>query len=342
MSYKNTMKLFASNFALVWKQLVYLACCLVLFLLCSYTIISPVVDLLKINSIGIELEVIFDSVYKSPNEIALRLSEIIKHIINVLLDNFSTLWPNIFGTLIFCLLLPYILVQMSIYNTTSILGQKLTMNMDVPYMQNALKTFKQSLKYAFANILFNLPFFVLTIVMLEIYLIISKTIISALIGLFALSTLLIILYSLKTSFFAYYTAYMVDNEAGPFVSFAKGVIKTIKNFWKILSISIVITLTILVVNGFVALFTFFSGLFVTIPASFILYSIYYLITYYGIKGERYYLSDTIIFNPVKHVIRKDDYVSVSVPEVTKEIEVTTTVMKKKYKKSKSNKKNKKG
>ena len=37
---------------------------------------------------------------------------------------------------------------MSIYNTTSILSQKLTMNMDVPYTQNALKTFKQSVKEA--------------------------------------------------------------------------------------------------------------------------------------------------------------------------------------------------
>ena len=42
-------------------------------------------------------------------------------------------------------------------------------------------------------------------------------------------------------------------------------------------------------------------------------------------------NDTIIYNPVKYTVKKDDYVSISVPEVTKEINVTTTVIKKKYK-----------
>jgi hypothetical protein len=82
-------------------------------------------------------------------------------------------------------------------------------------------------------------------------------------------------------------------------------------------------------------FTFFSGLIVTIPATFVLIAIYNLVTYFNEKGVRYYLSNTIIYNPVKYTIKKDDYVSISVPEATDEIQVTTTVMKKKYKKTKS-------
>ena len=142
---------------------------------------------------------------------------------------------------------------------------------------------------------------------------------------------------------------MVANNAKPFVAFGKGFIQVFKNFWKILSISIVLLLTIIFINGVITIFTFFAGLIVTIPSCFVIVSVYNLVTYFNIKGERYYLSNTIIYNPVKYTVKKDDYVSISVPEATKEIQVTTTDMKKKYKKTKSKttkiketKKNKKG
>ena len=335
MSYKNTMKLFASNFTLVWKQLVYLICCLLLFSLCSYTIIKPIVDLLIENGLNSDLKMLFNTAYNNINELALRVSDVLKHIITTIFDNFSKIYLNFFGAIIMCVLLPYILLQMSIYNISSILYQKFTMNMDVNYIQNAVQTLKPSIRYAFANILFNLPFMALVVVSFELYLVISTTVFSSIIGLILLSALLIILNSVKISVFSYYTAYMVANQSAPFVAFGKSLISVLKNFWKILSISVVLMLTIIFVNGVITIFTFFAGLIVTIPASFVLISIYNLVTYFNIKGERYYLSNTIIYNPVKYTVKKDDYVSISVPEATKEIQVTTTDMKKKYKKTKT-------
>ena len=341
MSYKNSMKLFASNFTLVWKQLAYLLVCLLLFSLCSYTTITPILDLLKENGVGEDLKTIFNTIYSSPNELALRVSDMLKHIISPILDNFSKIYLSFFGTIILCILLPYVLIQMSVYNISSILHQKFTMNMSVNYTQNMLKTFKQSLKFAFANIILNIPFWAITLVLIEVYLIVSKTVLSAIIGLIVLSFVLIVFIAIRLSLFTYYTAYMVENESSPFVAFAKGLIKTMKNFWKIMSHSIVLILTIIFVNGVIMLFTFFSGLIVTIPATFVLISIYNLVTYFNIKGVRYYLSDTIIFNPVQYTVKKDDYVSISVPEATKEINVETTIIKKKYKKNKTTKQNSK-
>ena len=130
---------------------------------------------------------------------------------------------------------------------------------------------------------------------------------------------------------------MVENNSDPFIAFGKGLTQVLKNFWKILSISIILILTIIFVNGFIALFTFFAGLIVTIPATFVLIATYNLVTYFNLNGTRYYLSSTIIFNPVKHIVKKDDFVSTFVPEEVKEIQVTTTKIKKKYKKHKSEK-----
>ena len=337
MSYKNTMKLFASNFVLVWKQLLYLLCCILVFSLCTSTMLDPIIDLLKDNGIGDDLKNLFNTFYNTPSEFALRASDTIKHMASTIINNFSDIWLSFFGTIVLCIFLPYVLIQMSVYNISSILGQKFTMNMNVNYTQNMLRTFKQSLKYALANIIFNLPYLAIVIVLIEFYLIISTSIMTALVGLAALTTLLIIFTSINISIFTCYTAYMVENNVGPFVAFGKGFVMVLKNFWKVTSISIIVILTIILINGFIALFTFFSGLLVTIPATFVLLAIYNLVTYFNIKGERYYLSDTIIYNPVKYTVKKDDYVSISVPEVTKEINVTTTVIKKKYKKTKPTK-----
>lgn len=338
MSYKNSMKLFASNFALVWKQLLYLVCCLFIFILCSYPVVKPIISLLQTNGVEEIFTTLLKSVYSSTNQFALKFSEITRNVIKIILSNFGTIWPNIIGGLILCILAPYFLIQMSVYNISSILYQKFSMNMDVNYAQNAIQTLKQSLKFAGANILLSLPYVALIIVFIELYIVVATSLIASIVGLVILSALSILVISIKTSVFSYYTAYMVENNSDPFIAFGKGLAQVLKNFWKILSISIILILTIIFVNGFIALFTFFSGLIVTIPATFVLIATYNLVTYFNLKGTRYYLSSTIIYNPTVYVVKKDEFVTSTTPEEIKEVQVTTTQIKKKYKKNKSIKK----
>lgn len=341
MSYKNTVKLFASNFTLVWKQALYLIICGFLFVLFSYTTITPIINLLKEHSIFLELKSILHTVYDSPSELALKLSEILKHTTSVIFDNFSRISLSVIGAGVLCLILPFILVQMSTYNLSSIVYQKISMNMNVYYVQNGVHVLKNSLKFALANFLFSLPFAIITILLIEIYLLVANTILTAIIGLMVLIALFIVMSSIKSSIFSYYTGHMVATGEGPFKSFGKGIINILKNFWKILSTSIIINLTIILVNGFIAVFTFFSGLIITIPATFVFLSIYNQVVYCNIKGERYYLSENLIYNPVKYTIRQDNFAGAALPEEPKEIQVTTTVMKKRrYKKTKSNTKKK--
>ncbi len=337
MSYKNTVKLFVSNFSLVWKQLVYLLICAGIFALCFLTMLSPITDLLSANGVFAEFKTILQVVYNSPSELALKLSGGFTHLIRVISSNFSSIWLEFIGLLVLGILLPYILIQMSFYNITSILYQKLSMNMNVRYVQNIVATFKQSIKYAFANILFNLPFFALSLVLIDLYLTIAQTVIASLIGLVILSAILILGESLKISIFTYYVGYMVENNSSPFVAFGKSFVNVFKNFWKIMAMSIIVVLTIIFVNSFIMVFTFFSGLIILIPATFVFLSLYYLVVYFNIKGERYYLAPNLIFNPVKYVIKKDDYSAVAEPEEIKEIQVTTTEIKKRKKKSKTSK-----
>lgn len=339
MSYKNTMKLFVSNFTLAWKQLVYLLLCAILFALCSYTLVSPVITVLREAGLFSEIKNLMNSFYVNPKDIALTLSEVVKIIFRSIASNFSKIYLNIFATLILCLVLPYVLYQASIYNLSSVLYQKFTMNMEVSYCQNFLSNFWKAIKFGFVSLLFSLPFFAINVLLVAAYILIANNMLKAIIGLVILSTLSLIVNSCKLTLFSHFTGNIVANESNAFSTFLKSFPISIKYFWKIVGSSIVVILTSILINGVIGIFTFFAGLLFTIPATCVLMCIFKLVVYFNINGNRYYLSNSIIFNPQKHVVKKDNFVSSFIPpEETKEI--TTTKMKKNFKTKKSTKKSK--
>lgn len=341
MSYKNTMKLFVSNFALAWKQLVYLLICAFLFVLCSYTLVSPVINVLREAGLFAEVKNLMNLFYNNPKDIAMTLSEVVKIIFSSILHNFSKIYVNLLFTLILCIILPYILLEASVYNLSSILYQKFTMNMEVGYCQNFLSNFWKAIKFGIVSLLFSLPFFAINILLIVAYILIANTMLKAIVGLIILSLLSLIVSSCKLTIFSHYTGNVVANDSEPFSAFIKSFPLAIKHFWRILGYSIAVILTSILINGVIGLFTFFAGLLFTIPATCVLMCIFKVVIYLNINGNRYYLSNSIIYNPQKYVVKKDDYVSTFVPpEDTKEI--TTTKMKRKFKSKtltkKSNKK----
>lgn len=337
MSYKNTMKLFASNFMLVWKHLLYLFILLVIFTACVVPISKPVYILLKEGGAGGAIISIFKTAYNSPSELFLHISNVFKQIFSLVFSNFGNIYLSLIGLFFLAFLIPYILIQMSIFNLNSILYQKLSMNMDASYIQNGIKTLKHSFLFAISNILFSLPFFAMYVLLFYIFLKVSTTVLGSILGLVGLAALLIIFQSIKMSIFTCYTGYMVENNCSPFVAFGKGLALVVKNFWKVLSTSIILYLTIVFVIGFISIFTLLSGLIVLIPAAFVLLAIYNLVIYFNIKGERYYLGNNFIFNPIKYTVKQDDSVlnQTNIPEEPTEIRLKTPTVKKKNKKSKT-------
>ncbi len=343
MSYKNTMKLFVSNFTLAWKQLLYLLICAFLFALCSYTLVSPVITVLKDAGLFSQIKNLVNIFYNSPKDIAITLSEIVKLILTCIASNFSKIYFNVIATIVLCILLPYVLYQASIFNLSSVLHQKFTMNMEVNYTHNYIRNFWKSIRFGLVSLLFTLPFFALNILLIISYMLIANTVLKALVGLVVLSLLSLIVNAIHLTIFSHFTGAIVANDSNVFPTFIKSIPMVAKNFIKILGSSIILLLTIIFVNGIIAIFTFFAGLLFTIPATCVLFAIFKVVTYLNINGNRYYLSNSIIYNPQKYVVKKDEYVSTFIPpEETKEI--TTTKMKKRFKtkttKQKSTKKSK--
>ena len=335
MSYRNSMKLFASNFSYVWKQVVYLLICLVLLGICSYTTINPIVAVFRDNNFGAEFDNLSKILAESPNEIALNIRNIFKSFIVVVANNFSKLYISLFFAALLCVVMPYVFIQISLYNLSSIAYQKTTMNMTIKYSQNALSTFKPGLKYALVSLVGSLPFLLIDCSLVLIYITFAKSMLSAIVGLVILSAFTMFFESIKIAIFANFTGLAVSNPNGMFKSYIKSCGIVFKNFLKNISSSLILYLTITVVNGFVLVFTFFAGLLVSIPASFVLMAFYYIVSYLNASGQRYYLSDTIIYNPVRHVVKKDDFVTISIPEVETEVQVENIKIKKNYKNKKS-------
>ena len=340
MSYKNTMKLFVSNFALAWKQLVYLFCCAVLFALCSYTLITPVINVLREAGLGVEIRDFFTTLYNKPENVSLQLSQLLNLIGESIIGNMSKIYLNLIAATFFCLIVPYILIQISIFNMSSILHQKFTMNMEVSYIRNGVSKLGSSFKFAMTNLLLNLPIVAVIGILVYIYILFSTSLLRSIIGLVVLSTAILIIESIKITFTTHYTGLAVAEDISPLKAFTKSIPVVLKKFWKIMGQSIVVMLTAILINGVIAIFTFFAGIIFTIPATLMLICIYKIVIYLNISENRYYLSDSVIYNPLKYNVKKDDYVATFVsPEETKEI--TTTKMKNKYSKKALNAKPKK-
>ncbi len=337
MSYRNTMKLFVSNFALAWKQLVYLLICAFLFALCSYTLVSPVITTLREAGLFAEIEHLMSVFYSNPKDIIFSMNVVVKLIFSSIWANFSKIYLNLIATLVLCVILPYILYQVSIYNVSSILHQKLTMNMDVGYTQNYIANFKKAIKFAFASLVYSLPFFIVNLGISVAFIFIANTFIKAVVGLAILSFITIISNSCKLTVFSHFTGNVIANNLNPFSAFWTSFKLEMKHFWKIMGYSVVINLTAILINGVISIFTFFAGVLFTIPATCVMLCIFKIVIFLNINGNRYYLSNSVIYNPQKYVVKKDDFVSTFVPpEDTREI--TTTKLKKKYKTKTLNKK----
>ena len=134
-----------------------------IFILGTYSTSIPIIDLLRENNIISELKMIIDTAYNSPSAFAFELGSVLKHILNVVFANFGDIWLSFLGLIFLGIIIPYILFQISSYNITSLLYQKFTMNMNVPYIQNGLSILKHSIVYAFVSIVLNIPFFLIIV-----------------------------------------------------------------------------------------------------------------------------------------------------------------------------------
>lgn len=298
MSYKNSVKLLASNFSIVYKQLLYMIVVVLSVFGLTYAVSQPIINVLDEAGVISEFSKVFESIYTAPKEVLSALTNASTHLLDVLNQNLTKLLPSFIGVFVFLFVLYQILKNISIYNITSLMFMKMTSFTKLGYTRNLISTLYMSFRFSLVKLIMKIPFVVLKAIILICFFRIVRSPLSIILGLFVVILLLILLSSLELLVFSGMAGKMLEQNCSAFKGFFAGCVSVFKKFSRGFSNSLIAVLTLVVVNLFFGLFTFGVGLLITIPASMLFISIFQLATYFGAIGERYYLTKTIVITPL--------------------------------------------
>ena len=307
MSYRNSLKLLISNFSTVWKQLLYM---LIISTLCfglAYATLIPTINVLRAEGVLGEFSAIFETIYTAPKDLITACRDAFIHMSNVINANGASLWASILFSILFAYVLFNILKYVSFYNVSYVMQMKMTSFVEVGYTRSLISNFTDALRYAFSRFVYSLPFEILKMLIIFTYLKFATSPLSIILGLFLSSMILIMVYAIEISIFVGHAPTMLEKngEISAFKAFLQGNKVVFKNYAKVVSNSIVVALSIIVLNIFLGVFTIGAGLFITIPMSIVFKSIFELASYLGSKGERYYVAENTIAVSKDNNISKD-------------------------------------
>ena len=302
MTFKNSMKILLTNFSLVWKVLLFLSLCTMVLGTLVYLTLKSVVMLLLDSGV---LNVFIDSysAFLTDLNFTLFLQDIGDGVV-MLGDWFKSVFPRIWiNILLFVLLIVifrsiiYNLAYMPITNKINYYMGSMT---KYPFINSFVSTFGLNLKYQLVY-----TFTLLPIKLLSTYAIVKMFRLFTINGLFPLVSLFLIILAftlisvIRVCLFNVWIPAMVVFNNGVFSALFRGIKISIRKFWTTFSNSTILVLTILVVNVMAGLATVGVALLVTIPASYILYSIFGLVVLYDAQGMKYYVDSYNVVVPRK-------------------------------------------
>ena len=143
-----------------------------------------------------------------------------------------------------------------------------------------------------------LYYFIVKLGIIFFYMAMAKGLLLTIVMLSVTMLLFILVEALRITMFTCFAGYTIDSGKNPFKSFFKSVTIVGKSFGRVYSNVVAVIISIVFVNSFVGLFTVLSGLLVTVPASMVFCAIFYQVVYFSMQGRRYYLTNSLIVNPI--------------------------------------------
>lgn len=302
MIYKNSVKILFSNFNMVWKSLLYF------LLLCAITIglvilvLNPIYQLLSeagfINKI---VEVYTDFLSSLDlNQLVETIDHLLTRFTEIVTENLPQFWFAFIAVMVVLFVFAVIASNLTIMpNANSLHYYMGSMNRH-GFFSSFSETFGKNLKAQLVYFVISLPIKVINIclIILGFKLFSSVWILSIFSG-FLLFLEIILLQAFKFSLFASFIPTMVVLNYGVFKSLKVSIKNTFRNFSRVFSNAIGVVLTIALINIIFGLFTFMSGLLISVPASFLLYSTFGMVVTYESQGMRYYVDVYNVITPQK-------------------------------------------
>lgn len=296
MTYKNSIRILSSNFSLCWKQLVWTLLSALVVGGISIAVITPVFNMLKAEGFCAELTNCFEAIYTTPKTVPMKLVDLVNMFCSLISSHASSLWGSYVGFAVVLLVLGNLFRCVGLFACSSVLGSRMASNAQIGYTNRLLSTLGRSVSYSFVHLLCSLPFYLVFGLVIYGYVSAAKNTLLAVALLPVFSLVLYVIFALKLSMFSCVLPEMIDGERNPFKAFASGIKLMSTRFWRTLSNSVCVVLTVVLVNGFLGVFTLGAGLLITVPASCVFVSAFGMVTQYAAKNRNFYVSELVVVN----------------------------------------------
>lgn len=303
MNYKNSMKLMTSNFSFVWKQLAYNIVRLAIIAGLVVLVSNPIVKILVQNGVAEKFADLWQIIYTDFAAFLSELKSLIVLFASTISQNISSIWLSIVLFFFVTIIVNNFLKNMGKFALTDMAHNQFTSLNKKGFCHSIVSNFGQIAKYSIVKVLLDIPFEILKVLYITIYCLALNSVPLAIFGITALIILYTITFALQISLYNAIAVEMISNKTNPFKAILKGY-KCNKDFFKVFSNAIIIVLTIILSNIIVGVFSLGAGLLITLPASFVLVTIFELVSYYANVGQRYYLSPTIIVDSQNENLNK--------------------------------------
>lgn len=302
MSYKNSVKIFSSNFNWVYVQLLYNVICSAFVCLVSFLIAMPTINLLKAEGWFDAVARLVEAVYTTPRAINASFKEIILTFFNILSNNFSAYWLSYIGFCLSAIILPMYLNGLSRYVVCKMSNAKISSLTNLGFFSTLFSEFGRASSYSLLRLLIDLVFLMFEIVLFCLYLMFADGVFLTILLLIILLAFVLFLASLKLTVLANFAPVMIEENLPAGKALKRGATMSGRAFGRTLGNSVIVLLTLMVINVFFGVFTVGVGLFITIPSTGVFISLFMVTNFYTIEGKRYYLADNLIVEPKKENI----------------------------------------
>lgn len=298
MTFKNTFKLILSNFANVWKLLLYRIICVLCVLGLTTVVAWPIINVLIKENFFVNLQTSFESLLFNLNleNLFICVDSVVKSFFEIILENgylTQTILCGVFATIIFAFLDGY--AKVAISESCNGFMSSLT---KYAFTNSYVSNFGKATILNLTNLITTLPLNIL--IWAGVYLFASN--LYSVLGVFAVILavlVLIVLLSIKHTLFGCWKPALIVHNKSIFVSLNKGFNAVFKRFFRALSNYLILVIIGLVINVFALTFTAGVALFISIPLTTLMFIIADQVMYYEAMGMRFYVDGDHIISPKK-------------------------------------------
>ena len=300
MLYKNTFKLMFSNASLIWKLFLYFVITFAFILGLAFVVGLPIYRVLVAEGFFVSISETYSEFITSLNLISLfeNISQLFTNFMDIIINNFSNLVIYIVLFMFVLVVLGNMLTNFHKLPTSNILNMYMSSNVKQGFMQSFLATTRQNIKYNLLYLVTLMPINLgITFLVFQSFKLFKSTGLLLVFAPFIIIIGFTIINSLKTAFFCGWVPSIVTQNKGVCKAFRNGFVVTKRRFLQTFGNAFVLNVTMIFINVFGGLCTFGVALLFTIPATFLISSIFNMVAYYTAIGQRFYVDPHNVIAP---------------------------------------------